>query len=185
MLLQISGEIESIDEQIANLRVARACLVEDRQTRLSQQRAAQGALRDTQRQTKKTSSVPPVPAAGSIDYSQSSQFKWKQKLDGILERVFGIKSLRLCQEGVLNAVLDGRDVICIMPVCERFLLYIHAGGSGFDTFLVRVQTGGGKSVCFQAPALMSRGVTLVISPLLSLMADQVLALNAKGVEAVM
>lgn len=47
------------------------------------------------------------------------------------------------------------------------------------------QTGGGKSVCFQAPALMSTGVTLVISPLLSLMADQVLALKAKGVDAVM
>lgn len=97
----------------------------------------------------------------AVDYFDSSAFPWSGKLKTTLDRYFGIKKLRLCQEGVLNAVMDGRDAICIMP------------------------TGGGKSICFQAPAILSEGTTLVISPLLSLMADQVMHLTEQGVEAVM
>lgn len=112
-MLQLSKEIKSIDEQIASLREAREVLAQDRQSLLNEQRAAQAHLRQKQTQVKYTK---PVSSPKSIDYSDSSQFSWKKKLDGLLDRVFGIKKLRLCQEGVLNAVLDGRDVICIMPV---------------------------------------------------------------------
>lgn len=77
----------------------------------------------------------------------------------LLERVFGYTEFRPGQEGLIDAVLSGRDVFGIMP------------------------TGGGKSMCYQVPALLLPGITLVVSPLISLMRDQVLALKAAGVPA--
>ena len=77
----------------------------------------------------------------------------------LLERIFGYRSFRPGQEMLIDAVLSGRDVFGIMP------------------------TGGGKSVCYQLPALMLPGITVVISPLISLMQDQVMALKAAGVPA--
>jgi len=77
----------------------------------------------------------------------------------ILEHFFGHKAFRPGQEELVNAILSGRDVLGIMP------------------------TGGGKSVCYQVPALILEGVTLVISPLISLMKDQVAALKSAGVDA--
>ncbi|KDQ10516.1 hypothetical protein BOTBODRAFT_115767 [Botryobasidium botryosum FD-172 SS1] len=77
-----------------------------------------------------------------------------------MKRVFGINSFRLCQEGVCNACMDGRDVVCIMP------------------------TGGGKSLTYQLPAIVNPGCTLVISPLISLITDQILHLREAGIEAV-
>ncbi|KAI6165945.1 P-loop containing nucleoside triphosphate hydrolase protein [Pisolithus thermaeus] len=78
-----------------------------------------------------------------------------------MNKVFGIKSFRLCQHGVCNANMDGRDIVCVMP------------------------TGGGKSLTYQLPALLTPGCTLVISPLISLITDQILHLKEAGVEAVM
>jgi ATP-dependent DNA helicase RecQ len=77
----------------------------------------------------------------------------------ILRATFGFPGFRPGQEEIVRAVAGGRDVLAIMP------------------------TGGGKSLCFQLPALMRGGVTLVISPLIALMRDQVRALRAAGVEA--
>ena len=77
----------------------------------------------------------------------------------ILEHYFGYSEFRPGQEELIDGVLDRRDVFGIMP------------------------TGGGKSICYQVPALMLPGITLVISPLISLMRDQVLALKAAGVPA--
>jgi len=77
----------------------------------------------------------------------------------LLYRIFGYDSFRPGQEKLIDAVLSGRDVFGIMP------------------------TGGGKSICYQIPALMMPGITLVISPLISLMQDQVAALKAAGVPA--
>ena len=77
----------------------------------------------------------------------------------LLYRVFGYSSFRSGQEKLIDAVLSGQDVFGIMP------------------------TGGGKSICYQIPALMLPGITLVISPLISLMQDQVAALKAAGVPA--
>ena len=79
--------------------------------------------------------------------------------DEILRRVFGFPAFRPGQREIVDAVIAGRDVLAIMP------------------------TGGGKSLCYQLPALARPGVTLVVSPLIALMRDQVLALKALGVEA--
>jgi ATP-dependent DNA helicase RecQ len=77
----------------------------------------------------------------------------------LLHTVFGFADYRPGQEEIVDAVLAGRNTLAIMP------------------------TGGGKSLCFQLPALCRDGVTVVISPLIALMRDQVRALKAVGVEA--
>jgi len=77
----------------------------------------------------------------------------------VLFRYFGYETFRPGQETLIDGVLGGRDVFGIMP------------------------TGGGKSICYQVPALMLPGITLVVSPLISLMRDQVLALKTAGIPA--
>lgn len=77
----------------------------------------------------------------------------------VLEKVFGYHSFRAGQEEIIDSLLSGQDALAIMP------------------------TGAGKSICYQIPALMMDGVSLVISPLVSLMKDQVNALISQGVKA--
>jgi len=74
-----------------------------------------------------------------------------------LKEVFGFEDFLDGQEGVIGEILSGRDGSVVMP------------------------TGGGKSLCYQLPALCREGVTLVVSPLIALMKDQVDALEEKGV----
>ena len=76
-----------------------------------------------------------------------------------LKQYFGYENFRSDQETLINDILAGKDVVCIMP------------------------TGAGKSICFQIPALMLDGITLIISPLISLMKDQVNALAQSGIAA--
>ncbi len=77
----------------------------------------------------------------------------------VLKRCFGYDSFREGQEMLVDSILAGRDTLGVMP------------------------TGAGKSICYQVPALMMRGITLVISPLISLMQDQVTSLVQAGVRA--
>ena len=77
----------------------------------------------------------------------------------LLKSVFGFETFRPGQEEIVSALLAGRDVLAIMP------------------------TGGGKSLCYQLPALRNEGLTVVISPLIALMRDQVSVLREAGVEA--
>ncbi|MEE0060105.1 MAG: DEAD/DEAH box helicase, partial [Acutalibacteraceae bacterium] len=77
----------------------------------------------------------------------------------ILKSYWGYDEFRGAQETVIDNIINGKDVLCVMP------------------------TGAGKSVCYQVPALMLSGVTIVISPLISLMIDQVKALVNMGIKA--
>lgn len=77
----------------------------------------------------------------------------------VLKEYFGHDSYRAGQEQIVDSLLSGRDVLCIMP------------------------TGAGKSICYQVPALIFEGVTIVVSPLISLMKDQVGSLVQSGVAA--
>src|SRR3954468_15421377 len=80
-------------------------------------------------------------------------------LRGALKKHFGYDHFRPLQEEIITDALAGRDVLALMP------------------------TGGGKSICFQLPALLRRGLTIVVSPLIALMKDQVDALHASGIAA--
>lgn len=79
----------------------------------------------------------------------------------VLKSVFGHSSFRAFQEEAVDAIVAGRDVMLILP------------------------TGAGKSLCYQLPSLLMNGVTVVVSPLLALMHDQITALSAFGIEAAM
>src|SRR5271167_4228887 len=82
------------------------------------------------------------------------------ELQKVIEKTWGFRTLRPLQERAMRAVLEGRDSVVVMP------------------------TGGGKSLCYQAPAVYRGGTTVVVSPLLALMKDQVDNLEACGVPAV-
>ncbi|KAL7344284.1 P-loop containing nucleoside triphosphate hydrolase protein [Rhodotorula toruloides] len=100
------------------------------------------------------------PSAGAIDYT-SKRFSWSDEAERLAGDIWGVKKWRPGQEGAFNATLDGREVVAVLP------------------------TGGGKSLIFQIPALLSKGTTIVITPLISLMSDQVHNLHARGVAAEM
>src|SRR5262245_64424324 len=90
-----------------------------------------------------------------------ARFFYKGAMDllGALKKHFGYERFRPLQREIIEDALTGRDVFVLMP------------------------TGGGKSLCFQLPALMRNGLTIVVSPLVSLMKDQVDALQTSGIAA--
>lgn len=97
---------------------------------------------------------------GTPSQSISSDKVSSPQLADVLSRHWGIQALRPLQEPAIRAVLEGRDSLVVMP------------------------TGGGKSLCYQAPAVVRGETTVVVSPLISLMKDQVDGLRSSGINAV-
>ncbi|KAI9083893.1 hypothetical protein K1719_034151 [Acacia pycnantha] len=91
----------------------------------------------------------------------SGPFEWDSRADDVRLNIFGISAYRANQREIINAIMSGRDVLVIMAA------------------------GGGKSLCYQLPAVLRDGIALVVSPLLSLIQDQVMGLTALGIPAYM
>lgn len=89
----------------------------------------------------------------------TEDFEWSQRVCDKMKSVFKLKQFRPQQLQTINCVLAKRDVIMIAP------------------------TGGGKSLCYQLPAIVNDGLTVVVSPLISLMEDQVWSLQKYGINA--
>ncbi|KAI6706847.1 hypothetical protein NL676_009809 [Syzygium grande] len=89
----------------------------------------------------------------------SGVFDWDARADDVKFNIFGIRKYRANQREIINAIMSRRDVLVIMAA------------------------GGGKSLCYQLPAILQEGVALVVSPLLSLIQDQVMGLAALGIPA--
>ncbi|HEY3835445.1 MAG TPA: DNA topoisomerase 3 [Bryobacteraceae bacterium] len=97
-----------------------------------------------------------TPEEKKVEASEPVAAQQGESLTGLLHRAFGFPSFRPNQEAVCQAAVEGKDVLLVMP------------------------TGSGKSLCYQLPGVARGGTTLVISPLIALMEDQVAALKARG-----
>ncbi|KAF8520930.1 ATP-dependent DNA helicase [Hysterangium stoloniferum] len=152
----IEGELVSIDAEIQSLHQLRETLASERSSLLKKLNKA------TEPQSEDMgggSAARGKKATSTIDYT--GNFDWTSAMKARMKKIFGIDDFRFCQEAVCNANMDSRDIVCVMP------------------------TGGGKSLTYQLPALLTPGCTLVISPLISLITDQIIHLREAGVEAAM
>ena len=139
-------EIDSVQTQIAELQKLKGSLLRERRNVYT------GYLK-----TLESDALGSKRKLG-LDYTVRS-FPWSDSIRLAAMSVFGISSFRFCQEAVINAAMDGRNAMVVMP------------------------TGGGKSLCYQLPAILNHGLTLVVSPLISLMTDQVLHLQEVGISS--
>ena len=96
--------------------------------------------------------------SNGIDWSSRS-FSWTERVENCLKSVFKLEEFRTLQREAVNITMSGIDCIILMP------------------------TGAGKSLCFQLPAVISNGITLVVSPLLSLIEDQLINLTGLSIKA--
>nr|XP_011465145.1 PREDICTED: mediator of RNA polymerase II transcription subunit 34 isoform X2 [Fragaria vesca subsp. vesca] len=149
-----------LEEELLNVEVEIQTVQEqikvllDQQERLYERQSELQALL----QASKDSGSPVIGASTAAE-DWSGSFKWDSRADDVRFNVFGISTYRANQREIINAVMSGRDVLVIMAA------------------------GGGKSLCYQLPAILRDGVALVVSPLLSLIQDQVMGLEALGIPA--
>ncbi|XP_047091264.1 ATP-dependent DNA helicase Q-like 2 [Lolium rigidum] len=127
----------------------------DQQEELYERQSHLKALLEISKTSRDTSDT--APSVALEDWS--GKFSWDSQADDMRFNVFGISSYRSNQREIINSIMSGKDVLVIMAA------------------------GGGKSLCYQLPAVLRDGITLVVSPLLSLIQDQVMGLAALGIPA--
>lgn len=147
-------------DQISRIQAARKSVESElRALDAAAQRTSASAPRPSQAGPSSSKLVAPT-SGRAVDYT-SQRFEWRDRIHSTARAKWDISSFRLCQEAAINAALDNRDLVCVMP------------------------TGGGKSLIYQLPALLVRGTTVVVTPLLSLMDDQAYNLRQLGIAAEM
>ncbi|CAN6893786.1 unnamed protein product [Brassica oleracea] len=155
----IQDELQSLELEIKDVQGQISALIEH-QDRLYERKSELKTLLKAV-----AASVTPVasscPGGSSAVENWSEPFEWDSRADDIRFNIFGISKYRANQREIVNAIMAGRDVLVIMAA------------------------GGGKSLCYQLPAILRGGTTLVVSPLLSLIQDQVMGLTALGISAYM
>uniref|UniRef100_A0A0E0BMJ0 DNA 3'-5' helicase n=1 Tax=Oryza glumipatula TaxID=40148 RepID=A0A0E0BMJ0_9ORYZ len=164
-LLLVQAELDDIQGQISALI--------DRQEELYERESQLKAMLEVSKASNNT--INNTPSVGPKDWSGS--FLWDSRADDVRFNVFGISSYRQNQREVSFFILHPFKHIATFQI-------INAIMSGRDV-LVIMAAGGGKSLCYQLPAVLHDGITLVVSPLLSLIQDQVMGLAALGIQAYM
>ncbi|CAI0441951.1 unnamed protein product [Linum tenue] len=152
----VMEELLSVEAEIQDVQDQIKTLF-DRQEKLEERQSELRALLEAC----KASGSPVQGSPSTTSENWSGPFQWDSEADDVRLNVFGIPSYRANQREIINAVMSGKDVLVIMAA------------------------GGGKSLCYQLPAILRDGVALVVSPLLSLIQDQVMGLTALGIPAFM
>ncbi|KAF8111817.1 hypothetical protein N665_0072s0029 [Sinapis alba] len=157
----IQEELQSLELEINDVRGQISALIEH-QDRLYERKSELKTLLKAVTASGTTSvAASSCPDGSSAVENWSEPFEWDSRADDVRFNTFGISKYRANQREIINAIMAGRDVLVIMAA------------------------GGGKSLCYQLPAILRGGTTLVVSPLLSLIQDQVMGLAALGISAYM
>ncbi|KAK7309483.1 hypothetical protein RJT34_06241 [Clitoria ternatea] len=153
---EILLELLNIEVEIQDVQDQIRALVE-RQDKLHERKSELSAILEACKESgNEANSV-----ASTTVENWSGPFPWDSEADDVRLNIFGISSYRANQREIINAIMSGRDVLVIMAA------------------------GGGKSLCYQLPAVLRDGIALVVSPLLSLIQDQVMGLSALSIPAYM
>ncbi|KAK1647532.1 hypothetical protein QYE76_065337 [Lolium multiflorum] len=150
----IEGELLVVESELHEVQDKIKMLL-DQQEELYERQSHLKALLEISKTSRDTSDT--APSVALEDWS--GKFSWDSQADDMRFNVFGISSYRSNQREIINSIMSGKDVLVIMAA------------------------GGGKSLCYQLPAVLRDGITLVVSPLLSLIQDQVMGLAALGIPA--
>nr|XP_040030334.1 ATP-dependent DNA helicase Q1 isoform X1 [Gasterosteus aculeatus aculeatus] len=154
----VDAELELIELQICELLQKQAELTCRKDALLQRLKEACNAAQPS---SSKLSGANPVLSKQELQLYDGTDFPWFKEVEQHLKDPFHLSTFRSLQLKAINLTLSGRDLFLVMP------------------------TGRGKSLCYQLPALCSKGFTLVVSPLVSLMEDQIMSLKSINVPAVM
>ncbi|XP_030581155.1 ATP-dependent DNA helicase Q1-like isoform X2 [Archocentrus centrarchus] len=157
----VEAELESVEQQIAELLQKKTELTSRKHALLQQLEEACDAAQPLSSSYSKSSGTKPVMSKQEMQRYDGTDFPWSSKVEQHLKDSFHLSNFRPLQLRAINLTLSGRDLFLVMP------------------------TGRGKSLCYQLPAVCSNGFTLVITPLISLMEDQLIYLKSIDVSAVM
>ncbi|XP_058777572.1 ATP-dependent DNA helicase Q-like 2 [Vicia villosa] len=153
---EVLEELHNVEAEIEDVQEQIRALIE-KQERLYERKSELNSILEACKESENEVNN----ASSSTVENWDGPFEWDSEAADLRLNIFGISSYRANQKEIINAILSGRDVLVIMAA------------------------GGGKSLCYQLPAVLRNGVALVVSPLLSLIQDQVMGLTALGIPAYM
>ncbi|GCB70837.1 ATP-dependent DNA helicase Q1 isoform X1 [Scyliorhinus torazame] len=159
------ADVSDLEEQLALVDSEMDALEVQMQELLERQQQLQEKKRQLNKKIEKLSGnneggSSGIPRVSAEDWNKKG-FSWSPKVDEVLKSVFNLQNFRSLQLQAINVTMAGKDIFLIMP------------------------TGGGKSLCYELPAVCSTGFTLVICPLISLMEDQLMVLEQLGIPSAM